>query len=369
MSGGRNTLPDGSPGTGGNRFNCYLPNGGCAPHCYNLDPCFALGCPPNCVPRRSVGACGNGKREPVEACDDGNTLSGDGCSGDDCAVEAGYQCRLPAGPCTPICGDGVLKGTETCDDGNASSGDGCSLNCLAEPGWDCTSGICVALSSVDGGQAPDGGYLTCGDGIISGAEECDEGPRNLATVDPVVGYGHCLADCKWGERCGDGMVNGSEQCDEGANDGSYGTCNRDCTMAPRCGDGVVQADDGEECESKLAGDPDCIACRKTAGCGDGLLQPPEQCDDGALLNNGAYGGCAPSCIFAPHCGDGIKNGPEMCDDAILDGAYGGCTPECRLADYCGDGVVNGPEECDHGSENGGDGQCTSSCKYLFWPPP
>ena len=32
--------------------------------------------------------------------------------------------------------------------------------------------------------------------------------------------------------CGDGMVNGPEQCDEGDdNTGEYGGCNPDCTLA------------------------------------------------------------------------------------------------------------------------------------------
>jgi cysteine-rich repeat protein len=314
-----------------------------------------------------VAACGNRKRDPGELCDDGNVASGDGCSSI-CAIEAGYQCPAPGGRCIPICGDGMLKGTENCDDGNSSSEDGCSANCLTEPGWDCTSGVCVRISSGDAGQAA-GGYLTCGDGIISGAEECDDGPRNLATVDTTLGYDSCLANCKYGERCGDGVVSGPEECDDAANDGTYGTCNPDCTLGPRCGDGVVQDAYGEECEPKTPDDRDCASCRKTAGCGDGAIQPPEQCDDGALLNDGHYGGCAPSCIFAPHCGDCIKNGPEECDDCILDGSYGGCTPDCKLGPHCGDGIVNGNEECDHGPDNGVDGACgTRCCQACFVPP-
>ena len=72
-------------------------------------------------------------------------------------------------------------------------------------------------------------------------------------------------------------------------------------------------------------------CRLPGGCGDGLVQSPEHCDEGTLLNTGAYGHCAPSCIFGPHCGDGLTNGPEACDDGILDGSYGGGTPQCGWA--------------------------------------
>eukprot|EP00210_Caulerpa_lentillifera_P002634 g2516.t1 len=36
------------------------------------------------------------------------------------------------------CGDGILEGTEECDDGNRKEGDGCSSYCWVEPGWICS---------------------------------------------------------------------------------------------------------------------------------------------------------------------------------------------------------------------------------------
>ena len=50
-------------------------------------------------------ACGDGLRDPLEGCDDGNRQGGDGCSGS-CAVEAGYRC-FGGGPdvCVPACAD------------------------------------------------------------------------------------------------------------------------------------------------------------------------------------------------------------------------------------------------------------------------
>ena len=163
---------------------------------------------------------------------------------------------------------------------------------------------------------------------------------------------------------------GPETCDDGVNDGTCGTCNPDCTPAPKCGDATGQPEYGEECEPVMSNDPNCTqACRKPGGCGDDLVTPPEQCDDGALFNSGEYGACAPSCIFAPHCGDGVVNGPEECDDGILDGTYGGCTSRCTLSPGCGDGIVNEDEECDHGPDNGRDGICTSGCKICICLPP
>ena len=37
-----------------------------------------------------------------------------------------------------MCGDGLVLGTEACDDGNAVSGDGCSSTCQVEAGFTCT---------------------------------------------------------------------------------------------------------------------------------------------------------------------------------------------------------------------------------------
>jgi fibro-slime domain-containing protein len=298
--------------------------------------------------------------------------------------------------CQPTCGDGVTVGDEECDCGDSKdkvpgtcagpNGDpaynGCGTDCKWGPfcgdgqttdGEECDNGSNNDDYGATNGCAP-GCKLPprCGDGIlqVDFDEECDDGAQNAKSSDPKVAYGGCMANCKRGGRCGDGIVNGSEQCDDGVNDATYGTCNPDCTNGPRCGDGVVQEDYGEECEPTASNDPNCTpACPLPGGCGDGVVEPPEQCDGGALFNNGDYGGCAPSCIFAPHCGDGIMNGPEQCDDGILDGTYGGCTPQCKLGPHCGDGIVNGSEECDHGADNGSDGLCSSACKAIIYLPP
>lgn len=62
----------------------------------------------------TLQACGNGGVEGTEACDDGNTQDGDGCSSA-CTIE-------PA-----VCGDGVVQSDEECDDGNDIGDDGCEF--------------------------------------------------------------------------------------------------------------------------------------------------------------------------------------------------------------------------------------------------
>jgi cysteine-rich repeat protein len=64
-------------------------------------------------------------------------------------------------------------------------------------------------ASVDSGGDSTNIDLYCGDGIISGAEECDDGPANSDR-----NYGGCSTRCTI-NRCGDGILNGQEECDCG----------------------------------------------------------------------------------------------------------------------------------------------------------
>jgi cysteine-rich repeat protein len=67
-------------------------------------------------------------KEGDEQCDDGNKISGDGCSSD---------CKLESIP-TDLCGNGDVESGEECDDDNDSDGDGCSSDCEVENGWECS---------------------------------------------------------------------------------------------------------------------------------------------------------------------------------------------------------------------------------------
>lgn len=292
-----------------------------------------------------------------------------------------------ASVCKPICGDQIVSPGEQCDNGkdkNLGGYNQCTAECLLGPYCGDKKVDADHEECDDGTNDTEYGATTgctpacrlparCGDSKVQVEydEECDDGDGNMTNTDAGAAYGgKCMANCKLGGYCGDGKTNGPETCDDGANDGTYGTCTPECTPAPKCGDGAVESDYGEECEPTMSNDPECTElCRKPGGCGDGKVQPPEKCDDGALFNNGEYGSCAPSCIFAPHCGDGMKNGPEECDDGTNDGSYGGCTAQCKLGPHCGDGQVNSSdEECDSGAENDKDGYCTGACKKIIFLP-
>lgn len=111
-------------------------------------------------------------------------------------------------------------------------------------------------------------------------------------------------------------------------------------VPPSCGDGVL--DPGEECDDGDGVDGDeCTNKCTLAECGDGIVHDgQEECDAGGVDADPL---CNPACQLA-ECGDGFIQPPEQCDDTNAD-EFDGCTGDCQLS--CGDGVFDpGREECD-----------------------
>jgi fibro-slime domain-containing protein len=399
-----------------------------------------------CVPGSCDAAaqyCGDGVIEPPETCDDGNDRPGDGCSGA-CQVEPGWACPVPDQPCVKIwvCGNGHVDPGEECDDGNAVAGDGCSPTCQVESGYSCRNyfGALSCLSTT--GVACCGSLSAAGQGCVGGS--CTKLTVNV---------------------CGDGVLGGTEQCDDGnmvSDDGCSATCQvetgwtcptpgQPCKRIEYCGNGILELDIGEQCDdgNMVSGDGCSAACHVEPGfvcptpgqlcvstvvCGDGRLGGDEQCDSGRF--NGA-GGCTSTCTLVPGwlcptpgmacvtvCGDGIVAGNEQCDQGALDGTGHGCSATCTIdsgfacvissaapdaggvgsADasaqggsdaslpaqsachktLCGDGVVEGAEQCDDGNlipydgcsptctlepKCNGQGQCSSVCGDALVEPP
>lgn len=88
---------------------------------------FTISCYPDIVSDRSnvckktvsvSGDCGNDSQESDEQCDDGNTISGDGCN---------RYCQIENA--NTMCGNAVLETGEQCDDGNTNNGDSCTNLC------------------------------------------------------------------------------------------------------------------------------------------------------------------------------------------------------------------------------------------------
>jgi cysteine-rich repeat protein len=152
----------------------------------------------------------------------------------------------------------------------------------------------------------------CGDGDVTGPEECDDGPAN-SDVAPDA----CRTDCRRA-RCGDGAIDTGEACDDGAFNADVPNACRSACVLPACGDGLVDTDAEETCDdgNRVAGDgcsPDC----RVEYCGNGVVDEAlgEICDDGNFV---AGDGCSPDCRVP--CGNGLRDHPdERCDGAPPDG--------------------------------------------------
>ena len=302
-------------------------------------------CPADCGLCPST--CGNGIVEVGEQCDDGNTVDGDGCSAT-CLIEG-------------ACGDGFCSlGFEDCFT--------CPADCPCAP---CGDAICdfVAGEScmscpVDCG--PCGGL--CGDGLIQPGEECDL--TNLGGETCVSqGFGGgtlaCLPICLFDTSgcmgptgtCGNGLIEGGEECDDGNTTDGDG-CSALCEVEPVCGDGTV--DTGEECDDGNVSDGDGCSATCTIevpACGDGNVDPGEECDDGNVVDGD---GCSSACVVEGMgvCGDGVIGFGEWCDDGnVIDGD--GCSSTCMIETppMCGDGNVDPGEECEPPGVPGCDDDC------------
>jgi len=316
-----------------------------------------------------VGVCGDGKIEGLEACDDANMVSGDGCEADcnftcnnkspatgDAKCDDADPCngaetcqddhtcapglKAPdgtacangniciTGVCSPDqCGDLFVSATEECEDGNVVSGDGCDnckFSCLSsDPTRDCTKlDPCVATACDDAthmcGQ-PLGDGVVCGLGTVCKSGVC------TATV------------------CGDNILDAGEICDDGNlidGDGCDADCTRscvnpamDCPAAPVCQ--VAACDANFVCTTNNVNmDPNCIspntcqngACQAPAAvCGNGVKEVGEECDFGG--GNGANTGCETNCKFScaldADCLDtNTCNGVETCTSVTVGGQAG-----------------------------------------------
>jgi len=258
-------------------------------------------CPTNLVCVQAIGRC----LDPESVC---LTRDGDAFVAADDGLVCGSADRLStcfAGVCVPaVCGDGRIDTAvgEVCDDGAANS-DAYSVQPTCKT--DCS------------GSGP-----SCGDGVISNGEVCDDASRDEC--------GSCNADCSGagaGAVCGDGVVCPElEACDDA---GESEGCNEDCTAA-RCGDGIVNSAAGEVCDDAGANsdahsaEPHCNARCTGLGpfCGDSVKDDVEACDTA-----GQSATCEASCAV-PSCGDGVQNVfvGESCDDGA---ASRHCTASCQ----------------------------------------
>ena len=127
--------------------------------------------------------------------------------------------------------------------------------------------------------------------------------------------------------CGNGTLDRFlEECDDG-NVQDFDGCSHDCHLEQGiCGDGIVQLLLDEQCEPPLF-DPSapfsCKNCRLVSrACGDGAVDPGEECDQGGDNSDVPGSLCRTDCSFA-RPGDGIvDSSEESCDDGNKVGGDG-----------------------------------------------
>ncbi len=147
--------------------------------------------------------------------------------------------------------------------------------CDIENGPGCSGPPCIS-----GGYAIITGSGTC-------ATACSTGPFCPDWSCPD-GCGYCP-----GESCGDGVVNGLEQCDLGA--GNNGICPSSCSTV--CAFNTCSCNNNNIQDNGEAG-VDCGGggCPPCGVCGDGNINPGEQCDppDGGIT-------CDSNCLNVTSC--------------------------------------------------------------------
>lgn len=291
-------------------------------------------------------------------------------------------------------GGGGTTGAACVDDTDCSSGEFCNAAFVCEPRpadagvdsatGDSSTGDSATADSSTGDSATgdsatgDGGDAgaTCGDGIVGGTEECDDG--NMSEDDA------CLNNCHL--ACGDGVVNAIEACDTAIAAGSPGACPTGCDDGDACttdslsGMGcdavcdhgpITAFVDGDMCCPSGASSLDDADCPPM--CGNGLLESGEACD--TTIAAGSPGACPTmaSCDDMDPCTTDSVAAGGSCDaacahtdvTAFVDGDM--CCPpggtlatDSDCAGRCGDGVVSGSETCDTAIAAGATGACPTA---------
>lgn len=331
----------------------------------------------------TLGRCGNCRLESEagEACDDGNTESGDGCS---------PSCQFE-------CGNGQLESPEQCDDGNSDFGDNCTPSCRTMTSCDtCAQSSCVFQSDACLGLE---GIALAGPGIGKARSVlCSE-------LRDCIHDSGCNLNTAIANRATLAGPAPSNPSDPGLPENCFcGTAGVDC-MTPGMANGscrseieaaletespykVVQRLGGVYSQYPAFKDAvNLLACEKTycpsqcireLGCGNGYLEDRsqqfvedvkrnrlfiidrlprecldeytytqtgcsfEECDDGNLDNGD---GCDQNC-FLEACGNYLRQEGEACDDGNVENGDG-CDSQCLPEYTCGDGIIHPKfEQCE-----------------------
>ncbi|PCC74807.1 hypothetical protein SAMN02745121_06013 [Nannocystis exedens] len=164
--------------------------------------------------------------------------------------------------------------------------------------------------------------------LLAGCLDRNGGQIDPTAVEPSTGAGTDSS----GSTTFPGIMTTTVDPHPGDSDSDGGSTGEPAPLP--CGNGKI--DPPEQCDQGEANgdDRECTSACRWNICGDGLVEAGDElCDDGKA-KNGTYGHCDKYCDkFAEHCGDGkVQTGDgEVCDDP--DPKYG-CLPDCTQAASC-----------------------------------
>jgi len=336
-----------------------------------------------------------------EACDDGNTVDGDGCS---------PACQLGS-----ACGNGIVDPGEQCDVGPGNQCDGCNDACqlIAIPtctdGNVCTTDACVPrtgqcafVAVADGTGCDDANPCTqtdtCQAGICTGANvlvcaslnQCQGvGTCNPATgecIPPALVDGTPCDDnnpCTQTDSCQAGACIGmnplcapSDQCHEAVCDPDTGTCsNLALPDGTACDDGSA-CTPTDSCQAGVCTGMNPLVCTASDQChGVGVCDPGTGTCSNPASPDGTSCNDANACTQTDSCQAGVCTGmnPVVCGPSdqchvagVCDPMTGACTDPaaadgtgcddgdaCTVDDACSTGTCGGAALPD----NDGDGPC------------
>ncbi|HVH43837.1 MAG TPA: DUF4215 domain-containing protein [Labilithrix sp.] len=201
-----------------------------------------------------------------------------------------------------VCGNGIGELPEACDDGNTIAGDGCSPTCTLEGGGIITQ--CPGQPFALGGPAGQPRRIGFSGNTLTQGESTQNAAGCFYSTGSNVVYAlksDIAGSVKAELLAGYTKVGLHARSDCGSDDFQLGCTQRESpgtstlTFPTKAGEWFYVIVDGYESGSNVYGGPFSLDVTVTpAVCGNHVLDGEEQCDDG---NADAGDGCAPGCLL------------------------------------------------------------------------